>query len=705
MGCLAGLAGGASGGEGLPRWSVREHNGAPTVFCDDQPMFFTATAQWTHADAFPQWIADFARAGVRIYQPRFQDAEPSVEQAMRAFDATLAAAPDALFLPIIWIGSRAYRLDQAEGDSEAPEFASMGSRLWRERAGAALTELVAALEQTDYAERIIGYHVAAGNTAEWFYPNTWTREALDRSPAMTTVYRAWLRERFGTDAAMRAAYGDPALTFDTIEVPSADDIKRVDEYPFLDPARSLRLIDYWELHSMLSADDLVWFCRQVKEATGGRVLVGAFYGYLFEFNRWLPLSGHLDMARVLESDAIDFLCSPTSYQQRQSGGYSAFMSAQGSVRLHGKLWIDESDQRTFLSKRPATKTEAESREVNKRDFAISLTSGAGLWWYDDGAEGTYASPGSMADIERMREIGDFSVSVDRSSVADVALLVDEVSPRYQVLWESPLNDALAGLRFHGLARAGVAFDSFLLSDAERLAGKYKLYVVANAYALSAERRQMLKRALCRGGAVVLWLYAPGLIDGRIDPARVRDLTGMTVHYEPKPTKIEIEATTTEQAITKRLAGDVVGTSPGDVPAFWVEDPQAIALGRLRGTHRVGLAMRRFEDWTSVYLAAPSPTPDLFREIARFAGAHIWHEEHDALYVDRSFLALHAQEAGVKRITLPRTTDVVDLFTGETIARGAQEFTIDAPAGVTRIHFLGPADQVPRSIRASAPTEP
>jgi len=44
----------------------------------------------------------------------------------------------------------------------------------------------------------------------------------------------------------------------------------------------------------------------------------------------------------------------------------------------------------------------------------------------------------MADIERMRRIGDFSVACDRSSVADVALLVDEVSPRYQVLWESPL---------------------------------------------------------------------------------------------------------------------------------------------------------------------------------------------------------------------------------------------------------------------------
>jgi hypothetical protein len=700
MCCLLAADGASAAGQ-LPRWSVREHNGAPTLFRDDQPIFFTATAQWVHGTDFPQWISDFRRAGVRIYQPRFQEAEPRLEKATEAFDATLAADPDALFLPIIWVGSRAYGLDEGEGDSAAPEFASMASAAWRERAGAVLRKLVTDLEQTKYAERIIGYHVAGGNTAEWFYPNTWTRKALDRGPAMTSAYRAWLRERFRTAAAMRAAYGDATLEFETIEVPSAEEIKRVDEFPFLDPARSARLIDYWQFHSALAADDLVWFCQQVKQAADGRVLAGAFYGYIFEFNRWLPLSGHLAMERVLGSDAVDFLVSPTSYQERQVGGYSGFMSAQGSVRLHGKLWIDESDQFTFLSKEPRTKTEGESREVNKRDFAVSLTSGAGIWWYDDRAQGTYGTAGMMADIARMREIGDFAVTVDRGSVADVALLVDEVSPRYQVLWESPLNDALARLRFHGLARAGVAFDSFLLSDAERLAGRYRLYVVGNACALTAERRRTVKRALCRDGAVVLWLYAPGLIDDAIDAAGVSDLIEMTVRYAPGPAKIEIEATNADHPITRTLAGKIVADSPGDVPALWVDDQAATALGRLRGTDRVGLAIRKFDDWTSIYVTAPSPTPGLLREIARFAGAHVWHEADDVLYVDRLFLALHTRAAGAKRIALPRESDVVDLFTGEIIARDSRGFTVDLPAGVTRIYFTGRAESLPEALLAAA----
>jgi hypothetical protein len=176
---------------------------------------------------------------------------------------------------------------------------------------------------------------------------------------------------------------------------------------------------------------------------------------------------------------------------------------------------------------------------------------------------------------------------------------------------------------------------------------------------------------------------------------------MNVSHSAGPAKVEIVASDPDHAITRGLVGKTVGTAPGDIPVFWVGDPQATPLGKLRGGDRIGLAMRKFDDWTSIYLAAPSPTPDLLREVARVAGVHIWHEGQDVLYVDRSFFAVHTREAGTKRIRLPRATDVVDLFSGEVVVRGVREFTFDAPAGVTRIYYLGPADRVPHELRAPA----
>lgn len=41
------------------------------------------------------------------------------------------------------------------------------------------------------------------------------------------------------------------------------------------------------------ADTIALFARTVKEATGGRKVVGAFYGYTFEFTELAEDAGHL----------------------------------------------------------------------------------------------------------------------------------------------------------------------------------------------------------------------------------------------------------------------------------------------------------------------------------------------------------------------------------------------------------------------------
>ena len=99
----------------------------------------------------------------------------------------------------------------------------------------------------------------------------------------------------------------------TAEVPSADEQLQARLYTFRDPARERNVIDYYQCFADLSADLVIDFCRTVKEATEGKKLAGAFYGYLMEL-AWnggffeerpesdystYQRSGHLGLRKVL----------------------------------------------------------------------------------------------------------------------------------------------------------------------------------------------------------------------------------------------------------------------------------------------------------------------------------------------------------------------------------------------------------------------
>ena len=79
--------------------------------------------------------------------------------------------------------------------------------------------------------------------------------------------------------------------------------------------------------------------------------------------------------------------------------------------------------------------------------------------------------------------------------------------------------------------------------------------------------------------------------------------------------------------------------------------------------------------------------NLWRNIARYAGAHVYSETNDVLLADKSVVALHSAYSGKKTISLPgsyRVYDVVDgtLFSKKT---DAIQFNLNAPE--TRIFRL------------------
>jgi hypothetical protein len=127
------------------------------------------------------------------------------------------------------------------------------------------------------------------------------------------------------------------------------------------------------------------------------------------------------------------------------------------------------------------------------------------------------------------------------------------------------------------------------------------------------------------------------------------------------------------------------------PIFYVDDPAATVLGQVvysQGNCRPGMAVRSFPDWTSIYVAAPNLPAALLRNIARFAGAHIYSNEGDIIYATRELLGVHTVSGGPRRLQLPRpAVEVVDLFADRTVARDTAAFEVELPPASTALYLL------------------
>ena len=193
--------------------------------------------------------------------------------------------------------------------------------------------------QSEYAPHLIGIHVAAGGTEEWFYH--FRGNFHDRSPTRTAAFRHWLRETYQNDTALQKKWHDPIVTLKTAQPADISGAKRSNTWR--DPNREQGTIDTFRFHAQTMVDNISCFCRLVKDVSQGHLLAGAFYGYHYFVTD--PRRGHGALHKLLDCPDLDYLSSPNAYY-RMPGEDWPPMVAVNSVQLHGKLWMAENDTRT-----------------------------------------------------------------------------------------------------------------------------------------------------------------------------------------------------------------------------------------------------------------------------------------------------------------------------------------------------------------------
>jgi hypothetical protein len=225
------------------------------------------------------------------------------------------------------------------------------------------------------------------------------------------------------------------------------------------------------------------------------------------------------------------------------------------------------------------------------------------------------------------------------------------------------------------------------------------------------------------------MYAPGLFDPdrspERDPAHTRQLLGFQLDSKiGEPASPAMKLTAEGAAWLSSFSPDRVfgsferprwdddlarKTLPGGIrlrERFFAQDTanaqDTWILARFLDGGRPSLVMRRTPESTDLWIGSVMAPADLLRAVARRAGCHLFCDADEIIYANRSFLAIHTAAAGTREFHLRRPADVIEVFSGDVLARDASRFSDPIPPYRTRLYFLGPAAQwQTQSARADA----
>ena len=609
----------------------------------------------------------------------------------------LSVDPEALIIPRIRIDAPEWWKDAHPGhrqlyhDGEHP-MTSPASKPWRQDAAATLRLFLRHLER-EFGDHMLGYHIGAQSANEWFYDHTWERIMPCFEEPFREAFAEWAQREYGTLDALREAWGKPDLTLASIQVPTLEERTTGALGVFRDPQSQRFEIDFAEYMQVCLCEYLEECARIVKEETDGRKLGVFFYGYLYDVSGFAygpAVSGHLRLRRALDSPHLDIVCSPISYFDRGSGGVGPFMAPVDSIQAHGKMWLNEDDTRTHLAPETAgfgrTADMRETLGVYRRNFGHQLERRCATWWMDFGT-GWMADETIFDNFALTRDTWQ-SAPPAQPDEPQVAIIIDEDSSLYLRNSSEVSGPSVSAMR-RMFNTMGCPVGLYLMEDLceGRVPASVRLYAFLNTYRVTDEQRSRLRAQIARDNKVALWLYAPGFINEDASADNVSDLIGIQVTQLAQPTSSRVILPDTPPPPLDRLQGaHAFGVDFAPTPLFSVrpDQPGVTALGSYEGTPSIGMAMKRFGDGTSVFCGGLQVSAEVLRELARFAGAHIYCESAEVISACPGFISIHATTTGDKTLFFPQPVRPRDLVTGEVLQPAGPSHTFPLQAGDTRL---------------------
>lgn len=622
---------------------------------------------------------------------------------------------------------------------ELPHVYSMVSEKWHNDAGQALKETWNELMNMPYAERIIGCFFAAGGTSEWYSMHTPCKEnlTLDHSKAFKKYFSFFLKNKYKTDKELQTSWKNKSVTLDNPIIPDSEGhyfytecdkaygepkgmVANSPEVPvytngsnigtFLDVNNRMDVYDFYRAWHDGTADAILHFGKIIKELTPNR-LTGVFYGAL-GCTDFIGGGTNGGILKILNSDKIDFLSAPGVYENRQPGGMEGQRELIDSIILHNKLFILEEDTRTHMENRfYASKYEmfdvADSIDVMKREFGRTICQGNHGWWFDQLIGGKrYKHPELYKLIEIQQNIAKEAYSKDRTKCSEIAFIYDSES--VQTVSSQTSRELIELHRNYEIDRIGAPVDLYYHNDFifDNMPS-YKMYVFFNTFVLSDEERRHIRQKLSRENATAVFMYGSGVInfDKNIyfDAANIESLTGIKTtmlneNHSPKFRFCDIDHPMTQMLDKREVYGHfkrkrmLHGASINPLqywesclsPVFVPDDSEAVVLARYAATGIPAIVIKETDGFISIFCGAKYLTSDVWREIAKYSGCHIYCYSDDVTYVNKNYIVFHSSSKGIKRLEFSQKVSLYEVYENKYYLENSNTAEFDCYFGETKM---------------------
>ncbi len=547
-------------------------------------------------------------------------------------------------------------------------YPSISSALWLDTARQLLEKLIREVESGPYSSHLLGYGLAALKDQCWMLG-----KEFDESEANTAGFRKWLERIYNTVEALRGAWGNPDVGFDTAAIPERPETEDTCNALVALPGQQ-SLVDFYRYCTEQVAAVLAGFASLTAEASTLEPLILAPYGYSFEALH--SASGHFGVELLFDSKITGFV-SPVSYFDRGLGGVGGMMGAIDSLTVRGKTLYLIEDTRTGVERDAETGEFARVKgiragdvyEVQRRNFSMALTYGLGLVWSDPQGEGRFHDQEQWSQfkalrdiyVKHMRESGD---NGGPEGGASITVVVDEAS-KYYLQCAEHMNIGLLQRGRDAVLRTGVSARFHLLRGViDGVAPPTPIYLFLNAFQLSADDRARLHARFAMEQACAIWVYAPGYFGMTPDVENISATTGMKVRAFEGPTQSGSRFILSGQHLQNEQD---FGTQEQWAPLFYIEKTDDVDfLARYEADEKKGsVAMVTLpEQWTSLYIAEPELSPALLSELVRILEVPLFPNTSEGIYYDAVFargplLAVHASQEGKRSISLNRFCNIED----------------------------------------------
>ena len=556
---------------------------------------------------------------------------------------------------------------------------SYTSAEWQNLVTDGLRRLCAYLKTTPASNIVIGFQLSGGMDGQfqqWQYrPHI---GHFDYSEANRRALCSYLRELYGTDAALQEAWGDPNVTLTNARNPTPSEFASV---PVFDdrPGFGRRLADCRRFIAVGSSRALNGFARTLRREFGRPCLVSTYYSSTV----WSQPS-RLALEELTRDGGVDTIVMVTDYDYKRVldgvGGSANHLIA--GVNLRNLLYVQEMDHRTwrtridknFLSPR----VEDEAMPWNAKEFAsqvlrdgssVIACGGAGFYFYDMYGS-WYHDEKAQKAIRRLFSINRFATErAGAYPLPRIGIFADE---KARLLRETTYDNVSLIWRTSGVMPA-----LHYLTDIENPAlPDYDLYLLWQGVTITAAQAEAFRRRASRAGRVLAVIGEAGVaspdFDGTDD---VMERFGMKVVHHANVPQGDVVVPAEKSA--SPLLSDVRGVIEsggmyivngrllrrGQFGYAEVCDPSAEILGRWQESGKPALASKPLGEGRLVFMARDAGlTPQLLNNLARAAGIRPYAPVGNVTVVGNGVASVH-RLAGEAQVDFGRTVRLVHPETG------------------------------------------